>query len=89
MKHYKKIPKHVEERQYLTHATCDICNSQLERGSYELEEININYKVGTNYPEGGSGEECSVDLCGKCFKEKLIPFLESNGVDAKFTEWSW
>ena len=46
-------------------------------------------KTGSNYPEGGSGEETTIDICPDCFKDKLIPWVESFGGKPTVKEWNW
>ena len=46
---------------------------------YEVKETEIRLKTGSNYPEGGSGEETTIDICPECFTEKLIPWVKSQG----------
>lgn len=59
---------------------CDMCGDLLkDHGAWQREEVTIEASEGTVYPEGGSLTITSIDLCLKCFKEKVIPFLQQNG----------
>jgi len=62
-------------------------------GIYEVNEcevrVYVKHREGENYPEGGSGTEVEVDICPKCFKEKLLPWLESQGVKVERKDWEW
>lgn len=79
--------------------TCDICKREAKKGSwneggvYEINEteieVTVRQKEGTNYPEGGQGFEMVVDLCPVCFKEKLVPWLESQGAVIEEKPWDW
>ena len=98
MKLYKTVDVPVTTREVLTKRKCDLCGleskySDWKSGKYEVAEteikITMTQKEGSNYPEGGSGTEYEIDLCPKCFKERLIPWLKSEGVVVKEEEWDW
>lgn len=92
MRKYEQVPatgtvnRMVEE-------SCDLCGKinigDWGAGGYSVEEIEISHKDGESYPEGGRGTEYEVDMCPDCFKNKLIPWLESQGCKVKRTDWSW
>jgi hypothetical protein len=89
-------PKVVTEtKQVFKYVQCDICGSQAtdndnwEGEYYGVSETEIKYREGTSYPEGGSGTAIKVDICPTCFMEKLVPWLESQGVLIKKEEWDW
>ena len=80
----------------LVETACDLCGAIAKRGNWESSfyevaevevEITVRQKDGSAYPEGGSGTEIVVDICPICFKEKLVPFLRSQG--AKIEERGW
>ena len=86
------IPEHiVPEQTFIQHLanTCDMCGKVIVTKMYEELEIVVSYKYGDNYPEGGSGDTKSVDLCPECFKNELIPFLESKNCKIQTEKWSW
>lgn len=97
MKKYKKTKRTIEDRE-LTNMVCDICgydnkhysdwqNDPNNEGlSYFDTEVEVSYKYGTNYPEGGSGYKYDLDICPKCFMEKIVPLLKTN---KKPTKWDW
>lgn len=89
MKHYESIevPAKTEQRLYKT--TCDVCGDEIKEERYSAEEVTVKRRTGCSYPDGGSGQEVSVDMCGKCFDEKLVPWLESQGVKPKTEDWEW
>jgi len=70
-------------------ATCDMCRNRIKEGLYEVNEVTINHKKGQDYPEGGSGTEITIDMCGECFETKLIPWLAGQGIKPEIKEWSW
>lgn len=79
------IPAHEVEEE-LCH-TCDFpgCEQKTsDQGMFVIDEVEIEvtvrHKEGMRFPEGVSYEEISVDVCPDCFKTKLIPWLESQGV---------
>lgn len=77
---------------------CDLCGLKSnsydwETGIYEINEteisIRIKQKEGKSYPEGGSGYEYEIDLCPNCFKNRLVPWLKSEGAYIEQKCWDW
>ena len=99
MKLYEKkvVPERVTEMQ--AGLQCDLCGAKSKhRDDWATEnfedsetEIKISgsQREGTSYPEGGIGTEYEIDLCPKCFKERLVPWLRSEGAKIEETEWYW
>ena len=84
---------HVETRVF-----CDLCGVEAkgddwEGATYQIHEteieITIRQQEGTSYPEGGCGTKIIIDMCLKCFKGKLVPWLKSQGATIKEEEWDW
>ena len=82
----------VPERPYheTVRIVCDLCGAEakgdtFDGSSWTAEEIDLEVKVvmteGTRYPEGYDTRRAKIDLCPTCFKEKLIPFVNENGVN--------
>ena len=92
MKHYKTvIVPAVKEttNQVLEKTTCDLCGSSIVQERFSEEQVLVQYKTGDSYPEIGSGEVTGVDICPSCFKEKITPWLESQGCSLHTVEWEW
>jgi hypothetical protein len=90
MKHLKTIPIPATTREIVDHVSCDLCGTTItENYNYAVNEVEVRHKTGTSYPEGGSSEETSVDMCGKCFDEKLVPWLRSQGAEPRSEDWDW
>lgn len=87
MKHYSTVDVPATTRTFVHHKTCDLCAVKISKKPYEVSEVSVSYKHGNSYPECGSGAETSFDLCADCFKDKLAPWLISQG--AKPTEEEW
>lgn len=86
------IPARVKKRH--THTVCDICKRETKREGwanteYAILETEVRIKEGTAYPENGDGTEIEYDICPKCFSEKLIPWLESQGVKTEIRKWDY
>jgi len=88
--------KHKERKTWeafvVVRVTCDICgydgkDGDWKENTYDVRETQVSLRTGTSYPDGGSGVEYEVDLCPKCFAERLIPWLESQGAAVRKTEW--
>ena len=83
---------------HLVKLTCDLCGTNAKSGGwesslYEVNEVEIEMTVrqkdGQRYAECGSGEQYIVDLCPQCFKQRLIPWLHSEGATIEQKEWDW
>lgn len=92
---YSEIEVTRKERR-LTKIACDICGTEAKNagwggGSYEVNEVEIDVRVhhreGEQYPEGGDGTEYTIDMCPRCFVDKLVPFVESFGRKIERKEW--
>ena len=86
MKSYenKIIPESVKK--VLVKTTCDMCNCEIKTGGFDIDEVQISHEHGSVYPEGGFTETNLIDLCGKCFQEKLMPWLKSQGCEMQQKE---
>ena len=96
MRTYKKVIRPAHETIIVDKLKCDLCEKEVdgdEWGSsyYRIEDVvvEIRYKTGSNYPDGGMGKEYVVDMCPDCFVNKLIPWLQSQGSDIQSKEWDW
>jgi len=89
----KTISKKIEQTINKEEVYCDICGNKASMASFAdaswnvdprdyrfTETTKIILKEGEQYIEGGYYEEIAIDICPKCFKEKLIPWLKSQGV---------
>lgn len=92
MKHMTKkvIPEHVEE--VVDKITCDLCgrkiNTQQENlRDNKIDEVVISYDKGTTYPDGGSGVHTKLDMCGTCFEERLMPWIEAQNGKMEHIEY--
>lgn len=90
--------KYTGERWVIKKLACDLCGVEAkggdwESGCYEVNEVEVQVTVrqkdGSNTPSGGSGEEYLIDLCPKCFKDRLVPWLNSEGANIESREWDW
>jgi len=97
MKEYEKYEKIVKQ-QRLKKLTCDLCGAEGVGEGWKSSEWNVNetkMKVtvtqteGLSYPEGGTGTEYVIDLCPECFKNRLVPWLTSQGAEIEKMEWDW
>ena len=86
MREYETVTEEVT-RTRCKKMTCDLCGIEgvrayWESGYYETNdtkvEVTVHAKKGMSYPDGDSwGHEYLVDICPKCFREKLVPWLNS------------
>jgi len=84
----------------LVEKKCDLCGMAASTeedswatSSYKIDEtevrIEVRQKDGTGYPEGGWGTEYVADICPDCFRNKLIPWIQSQGCTKERTEWDY
>lgn len=98
MKRYEKQAVPASLRTVLVERCCDLCgraakDDEWDAGTYTVSEteilVEVRQKDGSAYPEGGSGTKYEVDLCPKCFKEKLVPWLISQGAKIEKLDWDF
>ncbi len=79
----KKIERRVVkvDRDFTIEWTCDLCGGDMRpRGSFRVLETEVTLKEGTSYPTGDySAQHTDIDICATCFKNRLIPWVESHG----------
>ena len=75
--------------------TCDLCGKESpdpegsmdsqswDRNTFNVEETSLYLKEGRTYPEAGTHEYLECDICPDCFKTKLVPWLEQQGVEMR------
>jgi len=90
MKHMKTVQIPVTTREEVDHVTCDLCDCLITTASsFHVDEVKIEHRKGKEFPEGAYGETTSIDMCGKCFSEKLVPWLRSQGAEPRVDEWDY
>jgi hypothetical protein len=86
------IKKHKEMKEvYVTdehYTICDKCGQKIHTNYYDAFNFKFSRRTGTEYPEGGSGEEETLDLCQDC-SIKIVHLLKVNGYNVQFKEWDW
>ena len=88
MKHYKEVTVPAYKKTVLDKTTCDWCKNKIERDDpYDVEKVTIKHKTGDLFPEGGSGEIRSFDLCPECFSNELVEWFKRNGVEPQVEDW--
>jgi hypothetical protein len=71
---------------------CDWCKKIIPDPRYthnfEVNDFELRWRTGKNYPECGFGETKKVELCDEC-KEKLFNWLKESGCEIQEEEWDW
>lgn len=100
MRRYEKRTKTFEET-VLAECRCDLCGVEHrpchewpgvgeDAGSpYRVASTEVQCETGTSYPEGGEKTVTSFDICPACFLNKLVPWLKSQGAEARVEEVNW
>lgn len=96
MKEYIEKQEHVvvKKTKHLSNIICDSCGARSKMSDwakdyYDRSEVSLKMTEGSYYPDGGSSVTTSFDLCPKCFKEKIVPFLNSLGAKETVTNSDW
>ena len=94
MKVMKTEPVPATTATVLDYIKCELCDQTSPREDwaprqYEVNEPEVSLSVGRNYPEGGYHTRTVLDICPKCFKEKLIPWFLSQGGKLREVECDW
>jgi hypothetical protein len=69
--------------------TCDMCGADITEKEYQVKEGRVLLKEGYSYPDGGDIKRLRADLCAECFINRLVPWLESQGVKMQTEEVDW
>lgn len=85
-----KKEKQLKEVEVVTarYNLCDKCNEKIVVDNYESFECEFIHKVGSRYPEGGSGDKQAMELCQKC-AYTLVELLRENGYRITDSEWDF
>lgn len=99
MKVYEKKIIPATEHIYVKTRKCDLCGINAKGEEWESTsiyhidqteiKITVRQKEGDSYPEGGSGTKYEIDLCPNCFRDRLIPWLKSQGANIQQEKWDW
>ena len=102
MKIYKEVVIPTRTEKQIEKVICDLCkeaegdheslyqNSWPSTKGNNLNETCVRWYYGRTYgSDGGNGEEIDVHICSKCFEEKLIPWLKSEGADVRIEKWDY
>ena len=79
MEHYKEVivPEHVKLEHDIT--TCDICGKDIyaeeENDRFAVRDVKICYEHGESYPDDTNLFYFKPDICSKCFREKIYPYI--------------
>lgn len=101
----KKAKTEPREYQKCVELRCDICGKKAPRpkpdiidgygeGSwpkklFDVECTGVFYRHGCNYSDSGSDKIEFFDICPSCFKDVLVPLLESKGAKKQVIERTW
>ena len=88
--HVEKKWRPAEEQTIVTHVSCDICGAKVGgKTRFDVDVVRVQRETGDEYPEGARKKRVDYDVCGKCFDEKVAPFLVGLGVKPRESDRSW
>jgi hypothetical protein len=69
---------------------CGLCGNKIkqENNLEGINEVEIVHKEGEAFSGFADWEETRFHICGKCFDEKLIPWMKENGAIPQ-TDHKW
>jgi len=86
MKKYELKERKIVEKT-LSEVICNKCGEKIFIEIYNVFDCNIlNIRTGDNYPEGGSGDEFTMELCENCTQD-MMKLLQENGYHIEKGEW--
>jgi len=96
MREYK-LEKVSFDKKVIDKICCDLCGREgvkdgWESGYYEVNEteveVTVHQREGKAYPDGDCwGTEYIIDMCPECFKNKLVPWIISQGGILEQKDW--
>lgn len=89
MQHKKMVVVPATTREFVEKTTCDICQKQIVKEQYAIDEVTIARRTGSDYPSGSSSKTEFIDMCGECFETKLKEWLKTMGVKVATIESDW
>lgn len=89
MKQYKIVDVPASKQRLLDKTLCDLCGNEIKSGCYDAEDVEVMHRSGCSYPEGGWGKETTIDMCGQCFEEKLVPWVIEQGGKPDVRDWGY
>jgi hypothetical protein len=52
----------------------------LDCGGYTIwEPVEIEYEAGVRWPEGGTVQRLTIDMCPACFRNRFLPWFKKEG----------
>jgi hypothetical protein len=96
MRETKKEVRTVED-EVITKCTCDICGQESVQPFDDPDQwgrfasSSVEMTEGTSYgSDGGSTVTTRFDICPKCFKEELIPYISRRrNIEPEKIEKDW
>lgn len=74
MKYKTTQPREVI-RETVTKMTCDFCNEPVTDCGWDMNDIEIDAKIGAVYPETDTREGQVFDCCKNCWQDTVQPAL--------------
>jgi hypothetical protein len=76
--------KEVEDK-----TLCDLCGIAIREHGYDVDSVTMEWEVGARYPEGADVECTGFDVCGDCFKNKVVPWMREQGATPRIEDRGW
>jgi hypothetical protein len=99
MKNYVEKISEPQHYQLCVSRSCDLCGKTTNGDDWDKRNYNVNeteisvtvkHRRGDSWgSDGGSGDEYDIDICPECFRDRLVPWLISQGAKIKPMGWDW
>ncbi len=96
MREYEEVSR-LEKKTRLKKLVCDLCGKKGTEGwrsskwniNETVVEVEVQQRERDNYPDCSWGTEYVIDICPECFKNRLVPWLRSEGAKIEEVKWEW
>lgn len=90
MKVMKTVPVPASKREVTDYYKCELCAETTsnhrdweDKGPYNVNDPTVTLETGFHYPGDYSTKTTVLDICPKCFVEKLVPWFVAQGGDPR------
>ena len=92
------VKRPATEKEEVVSVACDLCGKKVRTPYrptewsteiYRVDEVTIEHKRGSSFPENGSGTYRRFDICADCFESRVVPAIEALGAHVGEEEWDY
>lgn len=72
-----------------TTPVCVFCDSKIIHKAGVVDNVVISHSIGEAFNEAGFGETTYIEVCVKCFKEKVLPWFKKQNCKIRTMPWDY